>query len=106
MGGHNGPCIVQSDSNSTVLNPWGWNKVSNMLYIDQPVQTGFSYDDLPVDGIMDMLTGDIAVGGGPGPSNFTSRRGKFASQDPTKTAITTAGAAKVVVEFLDVWFDQ
>ena len=80
--------------------------MSNMLYIDQPVQMGFSYDDLPVDGIMDMLTGDITVEGGPGPSNFTSRRGKFVSQNPTKTSITTAGAAKVVVEFLDTWFDQ
>ena len=75
------------------------------MYIDQPVQTGFSYDDV-VDGVMDMLTGDITPGGGPGgPSNFTTRRGKFASQDPTKTSITTAFAAKVVVEFLDVWYD-
>ncbi|KAF4629190.1 hypothetical protein G7Y89_g8959 [Cudoniella acicularis] len=44
--GENGPCIVLGDSNSTQLNPWSWNNKVNMLYIDQPVQVGFSYDTL------------------------------------------------------------
>jgi carboxypeptidase C (cathepsin A) len=42
----NGPCYVHADSNSTYLNDWSWNTYSNMLYIDQPVQVGFSYDRL------------------------------------------------------------
>ena len=42
----NGPCYVHADSNSTYLNEWSWNTHSNMLYIDQPVQVGFSYDRL------------------------------------------------------------
>ena len=42
----NGPCFVCGDSNSTYLNLWNWNNEVNMLYIDQPVQVGFSYDVL------------------------------------------------------------
>jgi carboxypeptidase C (cathepsin A) len=45
----NGPCHVNDDSNSTWLNPWSWNKEVNMLYVDQPVQVGFSYD-VPTNG--------------------------------------------------------
>ncbi|KIM82781.1 hypothetical protein PILCRDRAFT_784713 [Piloderma croceum F 1598] len=37
----NGPCTVNADGKSTSLNPW--NNISNMIYIDQPVGTGFSY---------------------------------------------------------------
>lgn len=41
-----GPCFVHSDSNSTYLNEWSWNNEVNMLYLDQPVQVGLSYDVL------------------------------------------------------------
>ncbi|GMG42704.1 unnamed protein product [Aspergillus oryzae var. brunneus] len=41
-----GPCSVNSDSNSTSPNPWSWTRESDIFFIDQPVQTGFSYDVL------------------------------------------------------------
>lgn len=53
--GENGPCIVQEDSNSTELNPWSWDNEVNMLYIDQPVQVGFS-DDTLANGTLDALS--------------------------------------------------
>ncbi|KAF4481653.1 Carboxypeptidase S1 like A [Fusarium agapanthi] len=49
------PCSVNADSNSTALNKISWNKHVNMLYIDQPLGTGFSYVDL-VNGTFDTLT--------------------------------------------------
>ncbi|GAD94308.1 serine carboxypeptidase [Paecilomyces variotii No. 5] len=53
----NGPCGI--DSNGTVYNnPYSWSNASNMLYIDQPTQTGFSYS-IPVPGYVDSNTGDI-----------------------------------------------
>ncbi|KAJ7178167.1 alpha/beta-hydrolase [Mycena filopes] len=38
-----GPCTVNADGNSTTLNPNSWNSVSNMIYVDQPIGTGFSF---------------------------------------------------------------
>ncbi|KAJ4485078.1 alpha/beta-hydrolase [Lentinula edodes] len=37
-----GPCTVDSDGESTTLNPYSWNNYSNILYLDQPFGAGFS----------------------------------------------------------------
>eukprot|EP01102_Stenamoeba_stenopodia_P011268 TRINITY_DN3445_c0_g3_i1.p1 TRINITY_DN3445_c0_g3~~TRINITY_DN3445_c0_g3_i1.p1 ORF type:complete len:474 (-),score=122.85 TRINITY_DN3445_c0_g3_i1:187-1539(-) len=39
----NGPCSVTPNGTNTVLNPYSWNTQSNIMWIDQPVQTGYSY---------------------------------------------------------------
>lgn len=38
----NGPCMIDSNGN-VCNNPYSWSNASNMLYIDQPTQTGLSY---------------------------------------------------------------
>ena len=43
-----GPCRITNDSSSVTLNPYSWNNEANVLYIDQPVGTGFSYGDTNV----------------------------------------------------------
>ncbi|KAH8881533.1 alpha/beta-hydrolase [Thozetella sp. PMI_491] len=92
VSGHNGPCVARNDSNSTDDNPWSWNTISNMLYIDQPVDT-------------DMLTGDIDVSGS-GTVDTTHRVGIFGSQDPAKTANTTKYTADAIEQFLVLWFEE
>ena len=41
-----GPCRVNS-SGDAFNNPFSWSNVSNMLFIDEPTQTGLSYS-IPV----------------------------------------------------------
>lgn len=43
-----GPCGIDSNGN-VYNNPYAWNEVSNMLFIDQPTTTGLSYS-IPVAG--------------------------------------------------------
>ncbi|KAJ7484423.1 Alpha/Beta hydrolase protein [Mycena latifolia] len=52
----NGPCTVESDGSTTTLNPYSWNNISNMIYIDQPIGAGFSYGDGTVDNTDDAAT--------------------------------------------------
>jgi len=40
----NGPYRMTLDG-QLINNPWSWNNKSNLLYIDQPVGTGFSYTE-------------------------------------------------------------
>ncbi|RPD81699.1 serine carboxypeptidase [Lentinus tigrinus ALCF2SS1-7] len=44
----NGPCRITNDSSAVTSNQFSWNNVSNVLYLDQPVGTGFSHGDLKV----------------------------------------------------------
>lgn len=42
----NGPCLVSKPGgNSTTPNPFSWNEVAHVLYLDQPAGTGYSYSD-------------------------------------------------------------
>jgi carboxypeptidase C (cathepsin A) len=54
-----GPCEVvqfQNGTYGTQFNEWGWDRSSNLLFIDQPTQVGFSYDqthNVSVDSLKD-----------------------------------------------------
>lgn len=41
----NGPYTVDAHNLSLSINPYSWNTRANIIYIDQPVNTGFSYTD-------------------------------------------------------------
>lgn len=108
----NGPCFVGPDSKSTYHNPWSWNNEVNMLYIDQPVQTGFSYDvptnvtiqyskdepDEPVITPTNFTEGEIPQ------TNYTFRVGTLGSQKMTQTTNSTAQAAHAMWHFMQTWF--
>ncbi|KAK7060114.1 hypothetical protein VNI00_000878 [Paramarasmius palmivorus] len=40
-----GPCWVTDEGKNTTFNPHSWNTDANIIFIDQPVEVGFSYDD-------------------------------------------------------------
>ncbi|KAI0864747.1 carboxypeptidase S1 [Xylaria cubensis] len=108
----NGPCFIGSDSKTTYLNPWSWNNEVNMLYIDQPTQVGFSYDELTNgtatvsddgDGFQ-VKPGDFS--NGIPKSNLTHHVGTFSSQKLTQTPNTTAQAAHAFWHFAQTWFTE
>ncbi len=46
----NGPCQFYNNDTTPSLNPYSWNEYANMLYVDQPIGTGFSYGTETVNG--------------------------------------------------------
>ncbi|KZF18844.1 alpha/beta-hydrolase [Xylona heveae TC161] len=40
-----GPCLINEHGNGTYHNPWAWSRNSSLLFVDQPVDVGFSYID-------------------------------------------------------------
>jgi carboxypeptidase C (cathepsin A) len=101
----NGPCFVGADSNSTYLNPWSWNNEVNMLFLDQPSHTGFSYD-IPTNGTLDPIEEIITPQNFTGPvqQNNTYFVGTFSSQSSKTTPNSTIHAAHAIWHFAQTWF--
>jgi hypothetical protein len=98
----NGPCSINADSNSTSNNPWSWNEVSNMIYFDQPVQTGFSYDVLQ-NSTVNLLTGRMSKASKP---NATILAGTFPSLNMTSTANSSTNSARTLYYALQVFLQD
>ncbi|RFU78906.1 carboxypeptidase s1 a [Trichoderma arundinaceum] len=109
--GENGPCSVLADSRGTVLNPWSWNNDVNMLYLDQPVQVGFSYDSL-INGTINEPRSPFAVTPKSlspedlSQDTLTAVPGTFSSQSVASTANTTFIAARASWYFLQTWMQE
>ncbi|KAF6812405.1 Carboxypeptidase S1-like protein [Colletotrichum plurivorum] len=104
----NGPCYINSDSNSTRLSEWSWNNEVNMLYIDQPVQVGFSYDSLR-NVTRDLLGGAVRTLNASSPvpeQNVTFHTGTLPSNDRNATSWGSRNAAVALWHFSQVWFRE
>jgi carboxypeptidase C (cathepsin A) len=100
-----GPCKVNADSSTTRQNQWSWNSESDMLYIDQSVQVGFSYDHLEEGSqsafgevLLDANSESAKSAATPG-----FRRGFFSSNDPKQTTNSTQSVAQSTWLYLQIW---
>ena len=101
----NGPCEVieiASGRFGTRARDWGWDRSSNIVYIDQPNQVGFSYD-VPTNGSLNLLTSEILFPPSNAPPDqpaYTFLNGTFSSNVGNRTANTTEIAAHTVWHLL------
>lgn len=109
--GEHGPCSVIEDSKTTELNPWSWNEKANMVYIDQPVQVGYSFDFL-VNGTLDEVASpfqyrpaNFSQTGIP-ETNLTFLTGTFPSASFANSPNTTLNAAPFIWEFMQAWMQE
>ncbi|KAL3425952.1 serine carboxypeptidase [Phlyctema vagabunda] len=101
----NGPCEVVETSGGdfeTVVRDWGWDRASNILYIDQPNQVGFSYDT-PTNSSLDLLTSNVYIPAQELPDSqpaHTFLNGTFSSMNSNNTANTTEISAMAIWHML------
>ncbi|KAK6441574.1 hypothetical protein LTR95_002194 [Oleoguttula sp. CCFEE 5521] len=107
-----GPCEVVQMSDGTYGTQsriWGWDRISNMLFFDQPNQVGFSFDkasntsyDLFAGQIIEPPTGPTAL---PPYMYMNGTFGTANAKNPltTTTANTTEIAASATWHFLQSW---
>ncbi|OTB09741.1 hypothetical protein K445DRAFT_323689 [Daldinia sp. EC12] len=90
-----GPCNVTHNGTS-VVNPYAWNEVSNLLFLSQPIGVGFSYADAVV-GVINQTTGL--------PVNSSQPDGRYSDVDPYRFD-TTDLAAKGTWEVLQAFIKE
>lgn len=100
-----GPCeVVQLDDGTYGTSPrmFGWDRYSNVLFIDQPAQVGFSYDAL-TNMSLDLLTNQYTTPPVSAPRDqpaYTFLNGTFGSHQTWGTSNTTETAAHATWHFL------
>lgn len=101
----NGPCeVVEIAEGKLGTQPrdWGWDRSSNILYIDQPNQVGFSFDTA-TNGSLDLFTSDISIPPSTpsiGQPAYTFLDGTFSTGNINKTTNTTQIAAAAIWHML------
>lgn len=99
-----GPCeVVQLADGTYGTSPrmWGWDRSSNILFIDQPAQVGFSYDTLTNNSYNFLTNKYSAPSTVPaGQPAYTFKNGTFGSSDSWGTSNTTETAAHATWHFL------
>lgn len=101
-----GPCEVVEMADGTYgtqARLWGWDRSSNIIYIDQPTQVGFSYDTLTnwtYNAWKDAYEPTIQ---GPLTPSWRWMNGTFGSINDANTANTTEIAANAIWHFLQGW---
>lgn len=103
-----GPCsIVEIDQDTlgTISREWGWDRSSNVLFIDQPVQVGFSYDTLTNMSLnlLDEIFSSDPTGVPLSQPSHTFLNGTFSSFDEMHTANTSILAAQSIWHFLQTF---
>ena len=100
-----GPCEVVEIAQGrlgTQARDWGWDRSSNILFVDQPNEAGFSYDT-PTNGSLNLLTSAITEPPSSPPPNqpaYTFLNGTFSSNNGNTTTNTTAIAAQAIWHML------
>jgi carboxypeptidase C (cathepsin A) len=104
----NGPCEVveiAKDKLGTRARDWGWDRSTNILYVDQPVQVGLSYDT-PTNGSLNLLDNSFSIPPTSLPRtqpSYTFLNGTFSSQNPRFSANTSTIAAHAIWHFLQAF---
>ncbi|KAL8841635.1 MAG: hypothetical protein Q9170_000849 [Blastenia crenularia] len=103
-----GPCEVVEIAEGrfgTQARDWGWDRSSNVIFVDQPNQVGFSFDKL-TNGSLDLLSSVVEFPPFTTPAEqpaYIRLNGTFSSNDGHASANTTEIAAHTIWHMLQAF---